>query len=120
MSYSYIFVDAVNRTINYMGCYHKFFVSSSFNFRNSSMTNELCVDICANNNYSYAATKNGDECYCDNSFGSGAGGGGSKPIQTDSNCDTACSGNSTTMCGSQRSNSVFETRISKYLDFIKY
>ncbi|KZT62267.1 WSC-domain-containing protein [Calocera cornea HHB12733] len=59
----------------------------------AELTVEVCVNICANLNYPYAAVEAGDECFCSDGLYFGA-----VPASLDA-CATACLGNPAETCG---------------------
>ncbi|KAI0852681.1 putative glyoxal oxidase [Daldinia vernicosa] len=52
---------------------------------------ESCTSVCLAAGYTFAGTKNGDECYCGNTTANGA-------VLSDG-CDTACKANDSEVCG---------------------
>ncbi|KAG8867272.1 hypothetical protein FRB98_004265 [Tulasnella sp. 332] len=66
------------------------------------MTNTLCESTCAGMGYLYAGTEYADECYCGNTIG------GSIDL-TDSDCNMACAGDSTKICGGSYRLSVYRS-----------
>jgi len=95
---------------NYIGC----FIDGptrdfSFQFDDTSLnTIDNCKVRCAVNEYSYAALQDSHQCFCGNSYGSE----GSAPA---SDCNMACSGNSSEICGGGYRNSVYATSDIGYL-----
>ncbi|CZR63536.1 uncharacterized protein PAC_13433 [Phialocephala subalpina] len=59
----------------------------------SVMTVALCVDACHAAGYTLAGAEYASQCYCDNSYINGG------PFADLSNCNMACSGNSSEYCG---------------------
>ncbi|PTB79270.1 WSC-domain-containing protein [Trichoderma longibrachiatum ATCC 18648] len=64
------------------------------------MTNEKCVANCVSKGFSLAATEYGGQCYCGNELV------GSAKL-ADSQCSTACEGNSKEVCGGSWAISVY-------------
>ena len=87
-----------------MGCYND--RSSDLNnyfYSGSSVSVFSCVDLCANQGYSFAGLLDSEKCRCGNSFGTNG-------IETNDNkCNKDCKGNSSQICGSSNSLSVYET-----------
>ena len=80
------------------------------------MTPQQCISKCSENNYLYAGVQYYDFCFCGNSL---------PPVKSpDSECNTACKGDSKKMCGGSLQNSVYSAssgilvckgRLYKYL-----
>ncbi|MCJ1315893.1 hypothetical protein MMC15_001213 [Xylographa vitiligo] len=68
----------------------------------NTMTDESCIAYCGGLNYFYAGTEYSDECYCGNSLGGGSA------VATSTDCDMACSGNSTEACGGPNRLTLFQ------------
>jgi hypothetical protein len=64
----------------------------------SRMAPQLCSTLCAD--YKYFGVQYGYECFCGNAYGS-------QGNASDSDCNTACYGDSSTMCGGAGRNSVY-------------
>ncbi|KAK8232248.1 hypothetical protein HDK90DRAFT_467432 [Phyllosticta capitalensis] len=62
---------------------------------NGAMTQEKCQAACKAGNYNLAGVEYAGECYCDNQLRNG---GGPAP-DGNANCNMACNGNSTQICG---------------------
>ncbi|KAJ7280578.1 hypothetical protein C8J57DRAFT_1711667 [Mycena rebaudengoi] len=70
---------------------------------NTNLTMELCVDICAAQNFTIAAGEFSRQCFCGDELVNGA-----EPAD-ESDCNTACAGNSTQACGAGDRLSVYST-----------
>jgi len=82
-----------------LGCYHDADPNRDLTegfVCNSGMTINMCAAHCEN--YSYFGVGNGDECRCDNSYGS---------LGVADNCDVACRGDLGLTCGGVFANSVY-------------
>ncbi|KAG8999298.1 hypothetical protein FRB90_012101 [Tulasnella sp. 427] len=66
----------------------------SFTTRSSSMTPTLCKSTCVANGYQWYGVENGNECYCATNLSASA-----KKASSPSECSTACSGDSSLVCG---------------------
>ena len=70
----------------------------------AGMTSARCVTVCRNQGFPYAGTQYATYCFCGRSNGrSGAA----------DNCNMACGGNSSEMCGGTFANSVYSVSGSK-------
>ncbi|GJE95267.1 copper radical oxidase [Phanerochaete sordida] len=67
----------------------------------TSMTDESCISFCDQQNFVYAGTEFGQECYCGNTFSNGG------TNTTASDCNMPCTGDSTEICGAGNRLSVF-------------
>lgn len=93
-------------TLKYLGCYDDNFDDRDLGNLNEDelQTVEKCVALCASSGYPYAGLQDGYYCNCGQQFG--------KFGKLDSNeCHSACSGDSTEICGGQSKNSVYETGV---------
>ena len=63
------------------------------------MTPQLCSTLCGSD-YKYFGVQWTYECFCGNAYGSLGN-------ATDSDCNTPCSGDSSTMCGGENRNSIY-------------
>uniref|UniRef100_A0A1I8GZB9 WSC domain-containing protein n=1 Tax=Macrostomum lignano TaxID=282301 RepID=A0A1I8GZB9_9PLAT len=66
----------------------------------SSMTVQLCSEICAYGKFRYFGVQHSSFCFCGNSYGRHG-------RAADSDCNMACSGNNAQMCGGWGRNSVY-------------
>uniref|UniRef100_A0A1I8G6Q0 WSC domain-containing protein n=1 Tax=Macrostomum lignano TaxID=282301 RepID=A0A1I8G6Q0_9PLAT len=66
----------------------------------SSMTLQLCSEICAYGKFRYFGVQYSSFCFCGNSYGRHG-------KAADSDCNMACAGNSAQMCGAWGRNSVY-------------
>jgi hypothetical protein len=64
----------------------------------SSMTVEVCLNACFG--YQYIGLQDGNQCFCGNTYGSYG-------VTASMNCNTPCAGNTTEICGSSYTNSVY-------------
>ncbi|KAG8880657.1 hypothetical protein FRB97_000611 [Tulasnella sp. 331] len=90
--------------MQYVGCYTDQGsprTLSSYSTTSASMTNALCLSTCTGMGYTYAGTEYADECYCGNSLS----GGTLDSVDTD--CNAACAGDSTKICGGSYRLSVY-------------
>ncbi|KAJ7635293.1 galactose oxidase [Roridomyces roridus] len=71
---------------------------------NTTMTVEMCVDICTGTNFSISGLEFGVQCFCGNALIEGA------VVAPDPNdCNQACGGNATQACGAGNRLSVYST-----------
>ncbi|MAN65211.1 WSC domain-containing protein [uncultured Hyphomonas sp.] len=87
----------------FLGCYRDENDRDLSGFRvdsNTSTTPEACQKTCSDKGYKYASVQYGISCMCDNDYG--------KYGKAD-NCDMACTGDKTQMCGGTWANSVYAT-----------
>ena len=63
------------------------------------MTPEICIAECKTAGYAYAGVQAASDCYCGNSYGKHG---------TATNCDMACVGDPSKICGGLLANSVYE------------
>ncbi|WPH02215.1 Hypothetical protein R9X50_00507000 [Acrodontium crateriforme] len=87
------------------GCYteatnSRALTSASYT-NNTGMTEESCISFCSSKSLIYAGVEYSSECYCGNSFADGS----TTAAITD--CNMACSGNSTEACGGGNRLNVF-------------
>ncbi|KAK3945202.1 putative fungistatic metabolite [Diplogelasinospora grovesii] len=78
----------------------------SSSFAADTMTLESCATFCGSGGYQYAGAEYGRECYCGNSFGSGA------VVATASDCSMTCAGNGSEYCGAGNRLSVYSSSSS--------
>ncbi|KAI8635344.1 hypothetical protein F5Y19DRAFT_8141 [Xylariaceae sp. FL1651] len=100
--------DQLNGTWTYAGCYTD--VGRTINAATTSsnaMTLEVCIAFCQNGGYGYAGAEYYNECYCGNSLAKGA------VVVNDTDCTTACSGNSTEACGGPNRLTLFHNPYNK-------
>eukprot|EP01043_Picozoa_sp_COSAG02_P011561 COSAG02_NODE_427_length_22498_cov_11.745212_11_plen_656_part_00 len=95
--YSYIgcFVDQEPRDLGGM--------DSSDHGELANATPQLCADFCRDGHFDFFALQYYSECFCGNEFGHY----GSAP---EAECNTACRGDDSVMCGGPWRNSVFSVR----------
>jgi hypothetical protein len=95
-----------------VGCFNDHTMFDDFNgpsYRGDNVTNENCRQFCFQREFVYSATQNGNECRCDNDFGSfGAA--------RESECNVPCAGNSEEFCGGLNRNSVYRTEYEPSLE----
>jgi len=71
----------------------------------STSTQLLCAQYCASKNYPYAAARDSTDCWCNYSYG----------IYGPSiDCNTACAGDSSKMCGGAIANTVMYTGVVNF------
>ncbi|TVY83567.1 WSC domain-containing protein [Lachnellula suecica] len=89
----------------YKGCYTEASsgrtLSSGGYDDDNAMTEESCIAYCNTNNFAYAGTEYSTQCYCGNDLASGS------TTAANTDCDMACSGNSTEPCGGPNRLSLF-------------
>jgi hypothetical protein len=89
----------------YLGCYNQgsnYLGLSSSSWGSSSMTQASCVNGCSELGYGMAGIRQGNQCFCGNTWT----GGQDLPA---SQCSTACAGNSTQVCGASNNMDVYNT-----------
>ncbi|EPS36071.1 hypothetical protein H072_10524 [Dactylellina haptotyla CBS 200.50] len=98
-----VYVSAVSATA--VGCYadtgNKSVLSESYSF-DPQMTIEMCQTKCFNEEYTFAAVRDGTSCYCNDGF--------ENPpllVGTSSDCQVPCGGNTAEFCGGNGYLSVF-------------
>jgi hypothetical protein len=93
----------------YQGCYADSGVNalSAYKFSDSKMTPDMCKSYCNQLGYSLAGTESGNWCFCDNTFRGGQ-------MLPDSQCSTACAGNSTVNCGGSYTLSLYNSSAASY------
>ncbi|KAL7423501.1 hypothetical protein Q5752_001081 [Cryptotrichosporon argae] len=91
----------------YMACYastagYPITYSALSNY--GTLTNELCQNSCHQLGYAYSGTQNGKNCYCGNTLDNT-----NFPLRVlDTDCSTACSGDSTETCGYSNKMSLYD------------
>jgi len=73
----------------------------------NTLTVESCRQACANSGYTYAGLQAGSQCWCGNTYGTQ---GGLSAADTD--CNSACSGDSSEDCGAGWRNSIYSARLA--------
>jgi len=73
---------------------------SGYFFTSNNMNTQLCVSECRKRGFSIASTQYGSQCFCGNSYGK---------YGSANNCNMACAGNGSQICGGTWANSVFKT-----------
>lgn len=92
----------------YKGCYAPTDSAASINaattykFDSATMTQDVCEDACVGKGAKWMALKYGRTCICGTDFSFGPG-----SYVPDSQCNSACLGDSTSMCGSLYQFSIF-------------
>ncbi|KAF7329976.1 putative fungistatic metabolite [Mycena kentingensis (nom. inval.)] len=81
---------------------------TGYSFTSGSMTVTSCVAKCDSLGYRYAAAEYGSECYCGNSFAGGDLGGGT--VAPAGECNMACAGDATQICGAGWRMSAYELK----------
>jgi hypothetical protein len=90
--------------LTYGGCYSDTGSTRALDimaYDNSANTIEMCTDTCVSKGYTIAGLEFGSQCYCGKQLKAGT----TKVIEN--SCTTACSGNSTEICGNNNRLSVF-------------
>ena len=103
-----------NTDSSYTGCYNPAGSSSlsskiTFQFTDTSLTTEGCLQICANKNATWGATSAGKNCMCGTNYDIGSG-----YYQDQGSCNTPCMGNTTQMCGWTYGWSVYDITKSSF------
>jgi hypothetical protein len=80
---------------------------SAYSFSDSKLTPEMCKSYCNQLGYGLAGTMNGNQCYCDNTFQGGQ-------MLPDSQCGTACAGNSSLTCGAAYNLQLYNSSAAIY------
>ncbi|ODO11105.1 hypothetical protein I350_01707 [Cryptococcus amylolentus CBS 6273] len=85
----------------YLGCYNDpstvsdgLLGKATYSFSSNSMTTEVCIEACAQQGTSWAATLSAKNCYCGNEYYYGTG-----ALMPTRYCTVACAGNSSEYCG---------------------
>lgn len=86
----------------YIGCFGdsntRDFPVNAYNDDRNTPT--LCVSVCADGGYAYAAVQSANQCFCGNAYG------GQGPSN---GCTQACTGDDASICGGTYANSVYAT-----------
>jgi len=103
-----------NADPSYVGCYYPAGSTSlsskiTFQYTDSSLTTEGCLQICANKNATWAATSGGRNCMCGEDYAIGSG-----YYQDQNSCNSPCAGNNTQMCGWNYGYSVYNVTASSF------
>ena len=82
----------------YAGCYHDNYAGYGRVMKNeqpddNTLTQASCISTCNDMGYSVAGMEYGVQCFCDDFLRNGA------PQATDTDCNMACAGDDTAMCG---------------------
>lgn len=87
----------------YIGCFKDAWTRdlSGYTTNAPNMTTSMCVNLCREKGFAYAATQYGQHCFCGNSYGK---------YGTATNCDMKCGGNPAEMCGGSFANSVYSIK----------
>ena len=111
--YHNIVITAFSSTPLYLGCYidsedYRTFADNHY-ADTSAYTREKCFQHCRTNNKRYVAMQSGKDCWC-----------GANDVAYDihgkvpeAECDMACTGDPSTMCGGTYRNSVFDLQGKK-------
>ncbi len=70
----------------------------------TDMTVEQCVSACASRGFTYAATQDGNQCFCGDAYGR---------LGPSNACSSACAGNPHETCGGVWANSVYQVGTAK-------
>jgi len=68
----------------------------------------VCMELCINAGYKFAATQNGNMCFCGNSFGKYGKAGKGKDA-----CNKICTGDAPQRCGGPLTNSIWQISYNK-------
>ena len=103
-----------NTDSSYVGCYNPAGTSSlstkvTFQFSDSALTTEGCLQICANKNATWGATTAGKTCLCGTDYSTGSGNYVGQGM-----CNQACVGDSSQTCGWLYGYSVYNVTASSY------
>jgi len=71
------------------------------NSHGMEMTNASCQSFCRDKGFKYAATQNGNECFCGDTYGKYG-------RVAETKCDKTCAGNSKEKCGGYWGNAVYQ------------
>ncbi|KAI1477725.1 WSC-domain-containing protein [Daldinia eschscholtzii] len=100
---------AANGTATYLGCYTDSATSgrtlANDFYYSSSMTVDSCASYCQSKNYAVFGVEYGVECYCGNSPKASA------TVSAEGDCNMACKGNSTQVCGAGSRLSVWNNTL---------
>nr|SVE74964.1 EOG090X01AN [Daphnia dolichocephala] len=91
-----------------LGCFHDNHQSrllSSYGVKLPRLTNQKCIDLCAQSAFLYAGSHNGKECYCGNKKPS------SEHLLTRTYCSIPCDGQSSQTCGGVDATEIFDTGV---------
>ncbi|KUJ17770.1 WSC-domain protein [Mollisia scopiformis] len=96
--------SALPGTWSYQGCWVDIpgRTLSGASFSNSSMTDELCVNYCNDNQYIYAGTEYTSQCFCGPTIASSA-----TQVNSTTDCNMPCAGSSSEPCGGINRLSLF-------------
>ncbi|KAJ7721547.1 glycoside hydrolase superfamily [Mycena maculata] len=79
----------------------------SYSYTSSSLTQDSCLATCDSQGYIYAAPEYSSQCYCGNTLANGLG------VSTAStDCNMACAGNSSQICGGNYRMSLFQKTLT--------
>ncbi|HQL89204.1 MAG TPA: WSC domain-containing protein [Syntrophales bacterium] len=90
--------------VRYIGCFKDTSTRdlSGYTTGNASgMTTQMCVNVCREKGFAYAATQYGQQCFCGNSYGK---------YGPANNCNMKCAGNAAETCGGTWANSVYSIK----------
>ena len=87
----------------YLGCFKDTGTRdlSGYTTNTPGMTTQMCVNLCREKGFAYAATQFSQQCFCGNSYG--------KYGQA-TNCNMKCAGNNGETCGGSWANSVYSIK----------
>ncbi|KAJ7438488.1 WSC domain-containing protein, partial [Mycena latifolia] len=78
----------------------------SYKYTSSSLTQESCISTCDTKGYIYAGLQYADECWCGNTLANGLG-----VAVTASQCNMACKGDSSEICGASYRITLFNKTV---------
>ena len=92
-------------TITFKGCYvdEQDRDLDGYSFDSEEMTNTLCIKICQEQGFKYAATEYSNECYCGNTYGKYG-------IADADECNEPCAGDPESICGGYWTESVYQIK----------
>jgi len=89
--------------VRYIGCFKETWTRdlAGYTTNTPAMTTQMCVNLCRERGFAYAATQYGQHCFCGNSYGK---------YGPATNCDMKCAGNPAEICGGSFANSVYSIK----------
>ncbi|XP_070579640.1 polycystin-1-like [Ptychodera flava] len=105
-------IQAVVSPFDFEGCFDEYADARELSlpaafYDSNQLVPSLCIFLCADMSYKYAALQQGNLCFCGNSRGS-------MTLGNSLNCDTPCTGNPYISCGGTLANMVFKTPNTLY------
>ena len=89
--------------LRYIGCFKDTWTRdlSGYTTNTPGMTTQMCVNLCREKGFAYAATQFSQHCFCGNNYGK---------YGPATNCDMKCGGNAGEICGGSWANSVYSIK----------